>query len=91
MNNDCDPNFDYDAPGAAGVAAWVRWNSKQGIRAALDGEEAGLLVAEFDRLRAVADAAEAIYHQHHTAEGLQPEDPEWAKLGAALAELGGQS
>lgn len=41
------------------------------------------------RLRAVAEAAEAIHHQHHTAEGLRPEDPEWSALGVALEALEG--
>lgn len=39
---------------------------------------------ELPILRAVADAAQAIYHQHHTDEGLLPEDLEWPALGAAL-------
>lgn len=47
--------------------------------------------AELARLRAVADAAEAIYDQHHTDEGLRPEDPEWPELGAALKALEGLS
>lgn len=42
------------------------------------------------RLAAVADAAQAVYHQYHTGEGLRPEDPEWTALGDALYALDGE-
>jgi hypothetical protein len=44
-----------------------------------------------DALTAVAEAAEAIYHQYHTDEGLLPDDPEWSALGAALEALDAES
>lgn len=51
--------------------------------------DARKMAAEIALLRAVADAAEAIYHQHHTDEGLLPQDLEWPELGAALKALDG--
>lgn len=72
----------------AAAEEWARWAAVHDDWDKTQ-ELMGVLLAEYDALRAVGDAAEAIYHQHHTDEGLRPEDPEWAELGAALSALDG--
>lgn len=81
-----DDPFDVppDAESLAEAEEFVRmYSAVNATEAAIYAE---IVMARYDALTAVADAARAL----HTAQFSRPKTPEWSALGAALRVLEGE-